>query len=141
MQKAKCFYLDKTQKRNIKKVYTIKLPCPVSANQRLIKSKTGILINSVKYRDWHYLALFQIRNQLPNIKTLTGPIKLSVEVHFKDHRRRDLDNIVKGLQDVLTEAKLFVDDCQIDELFVKRAEIDKDKKGYVIVFIDEIQGK
>ena len=119
-------------------MYTIKLPCPVSANQRLIKSKTGILINSVKYRDWHYLALFQIRNQLPKIETLTGRIKLSVEVHFKDHRRRDLDNIVKGLQDVLTEAKIFIDDWLIDELFVKRAEIDKDKKGYVIVFIDEI---
>lgn len=119
-------------------MYTIKLPCPVSANQRLIKSKTGILINSVKYRDWHYLALFQIRNQLPKIETLTGRIKLSVEVHFKDHRRRDLDNIVKGLQDVLTEAKFFIDDCQIDELFVKRSEIDKDKKGYVIVVIDEI---
>lgn len=122
-------------------MYTIKLPCPVSANQRLIKSKTGILINSAKYRDWHYLALFQIKNQLPKIETLQGHIKLSVEVHFKDHRRRDLDNIVKGLQDVLTEAKIFIDDCQIDELFVKRAEIDKDKKGYVIVLIDEIQGK
>lgn len=120
-------------------MYTIKLPCPVSANQRLIKSKTGILINSAKYRDWHYLALFQIRNQLPKIETLQGRIKLSVEVHFKDHRRRDLDNIVKGLQDVLTEAKIFIDDCQIDELFVKRAEIDKDKKGYVIVLIDEIE--
>ena len=119
-------------------MYTIKLSCPVSANQRLIKSKTGILINSVKYRDWHNLALFQIRNQLPKIETLTGRIKLSVEVHFKDHRRRDLDNIVKGLQDVLTEAKIFIDDCQIDELLVKRAEIDKDKKGYVIVLIDEI---
>ena len=59
-------------------------------------------------------------------------------MHFKDHRRRDLDNIVKGLQDVLTEAKIFIDDCQIDELLVKRAEIDKDKKGYVIVLIDEI---
>lgn len=120
-------------------MYTIKLSCPVSANQRLIKSKTGILINSAKYRDWHNLALFQIKNQLPKIETLTGRIKLSVEVHFKDHRRRDLDNIVKGLQDVLTESKIFIDDCQIDELFVKRAEIDKDKKGYVIVLIDEIE--
>ena len=119
-------------------MYTIKLPCPVSANQRLIKSKIGILINSAKYRDWHNLALFQIRNQLPKIETLTGRIKLSVEVHFKDHRRRDIDNIVKGLQDVLTEASIFIDDCQIDELFVKRAEIDKDKKGCVIVLIDEI---
>lgn len=127
-----------SKKEYKKKVYTIKLSCPVSANQRLIKSKTGILINSVKYRDWHNLALFQIRNQLPKIETLQGRIKLSVEVHFKDHRRRDLDNIVKGLQDVLTEAKIFIDDCQIDELFVKRAEIDKDKKGYVIVLIDEI---
>ena len=90
-------------------MYTIKLPCPVSANQRLIKSKTGILINSAKYRDWHNLALFQIKNQFSKIETLTGRIKLSVEVHFKDHRRRD-----------------------------KRAEIDKDKKGYVIVLIDEI---
>lgn len=120
-------------------MYTIKLPCPVSANQRLIKSKTGILINSSKYRDWHNLALYQIKNQFPKIETLTGRIKLSIEVHFKDKRRRDIDNIVKGLQDVLTDANFFIDDCQIDELFVKRAEIDTDKKGYVIVLIDEIE--
>lgn len=119
-------------------MYTIKLPCPVSANQRLIKSKNGILINSSKYRDWHNLALFQIKNQFSKIETLQGRIKLSVEVHFKDKRRRDIDNIIKGLQDVLTDAEFFVDDCQIDELFVKRAEIDTDKKGYVIVFIEEI---
>lgn len=119
-------------------MYTIKLPCPVSANQRLIKSKNGILINSSKYRDWHNLALFQIKNQFSKIETLQGRIKLSIEVHFRDKRRRDIDNIVKGLQDVLTDAKFFIDDCQIDELFVKRAEIDTDKKGYVIVFIEEI---
>ena len=119
-------------------MYTIKLPCPVSANQRLIKSKNGILINSSKYRDWHNLALFQIKNQFSKIETLQGRIKLSIEVHFRDKRRRDIDNIVKGLQDVLTDAKFFIDDCQIDELFVKREEIDTDKKGYVIVFIEEI---
>ena len=119
-------------------MYTIKLPCPVSANQRLIKSKNGILINSSKYRDWHNLALFQIKNQFSKIETFQGRIKLSIEVHFRDKRRRDIDNIVKGLQDVLTDAKFFIDDCQIDELFVKREEIDTDKKGYVIVFIEEI---
>lgn len=119
-------------------MYTIILSCPVSANQRLIKSKNGILINSSKYRDWHNSALFEIKKQFPKIDTLQGRIKLSVKVHFKDKRRRDIDNIVKGLQDVLTDAKFFIDDCQIDELSIKRAEIDKKKKGYVIVFIEEI---
>ena len=92
----------------------------------------------MKFLNLSKAAHFQIKNQFSKINTLQGRIKLSVEVHFKDKRRRDIDNIVKGLQDVLTEARFFIDDCQIDELFVKRAEIDKDKKGYVIVLIDEI---
>ena len=110
-------------------MYTIKLSCPVSANQRLIKSKTGILINSTKYRDWHYLALFQIKNQLPKIETLQGRIKLSVEMHFKDHRRRDLDNIVKGLQDVLTEAKILLMIVKLMSFLLKEQKLTKTKKA------------
>lgn len=54
----------------------------------------------------------------------------SIMAYPPDKRRRDLDNIFKGLMDSLQHAHVYVDDCQIDEIFIKRMpELD----GKVIV--------
>ena len=47
-------------------------------------------------------------------------------MHLKEKRARDLDNYVKGAQDLLTDAGVWGDDKQVDLLIVKRGELQKD---------------
>ena len=117
---------------------TITMPVPVSANARLIRTKGRQLTNSRKYREWFIEAYREVRSQVPEPDTITGRVGVSLTVHFKDNRRRDLDNILKGLQDVCTKALLWNDDSQIDNLHVVRGEVDSEKKGFVEVRIWEI---
>lgn len=72
-------------------------------------------------------------------KTLEGRIALFAAIHPKDRRRQDLDNRSKLLCDALTEAGVWLDDSQIDELTLVRRE--PVKGGLVKVVIAEIKGE
>lgn len=58
-----------------------------------------------------------------------------VEAYPPDRRRRDVDNIFKCLLDSLQWAQVYVDDGQIDKLYVERREVAP--PGRVIVSIEE----
>lgn len=47
-------------------------------------------------------------------------LKLTVEAYPPDKRRRDIDNLLKVVCDSLEAANVFTDDCQIDEIHIKR---------------------
>lgn len=63
-------------------------------------------------------------------------VSVIVEAYPPDKRRRDVDNIFKCLLDSMQWAKIYVDDSQIDRLFVERKAVEP--PGKVIVSIDEI---
>jgi crossover junction endodeoxyribonuclease RusA len=65
---------------------------------------------------------------------LAGRLHVTIDVYPPDRRRRDLDNILKPVLDVLEEYGVFEDDEHIDVLVVRR----RGKGGYVQVLIDEI---
>lgn len=69
------------------------------------------------------------------------PCRLSMDVtaHCPDYRRRDLDNLLKQLQDALQGAGVFADDGQIDDLRIRRGE--PCKGGKVEVRIEAIGGE
>ena len=50
-----------------------------------------------------------------------GPVAVEIEAHMPDKRRRDLDNLLKGLFDALTHAGVWMDDSQVDDFRVRRA--------------------
>jgi len=62
-------------------------------------------------------------------------ISVIVEAYPPDRRRRDVDNIFKSLLDAMMWAKIYVDDSQIDKLFVERKDVEP--PGRVIVTIEE----
>lgn len=59
---------------------------------------------------------------------LATPVKIRIECHMPDRRRRDLDNLQKAAFDALTKAGFWQDDQQVDDYRVKRMPIIKGGK-------------
>lgn len=71
---------------------------------------------------------------------LTGPLKLTIVYHRPDLRRRDIDNLQKGLLDSLTHAGVYEDDSQIEHLDVRFAPLPlTEKRGTVEVTIQPLK--
>jgi len=68
----------------------------------------------------------------------TGPLSLNIIVNMPDKRRRDLDNLLKPILDVLGDYGVYEDDSQIDDL-----RITKDKslsRGETFITVMELEG-
>lgn len=68
---------------------------------------------------------------------IEGRLSVTIDAFPPDRRKRDIDNIIKPILDVITENGVWVDDEQIDELTVRRRP-KKDWSG-VRVYITEIE--
>ena len=62
-----------------------------------------------------------------------GPIAVSIGCNPPDKRKRDLDNILKPLLDVMTENGVYEDDSQIDYLLIYKT--DKVEPGTVEISV------
>lgn len=71
------------------------------------------------------------------IPMLRGRVRVEVEVHPPDRRRRDLDNILKSLLDALVHGGVLGDDEQIDHLVVRRCS--RDAVGFVRVSVSSLE--
>ena len=80
------------------------------------------------YRSWQGRVLIskdgrefkkEMELQLNNYEKVLGKIQLRLILHFKDKRKRDVDNYAKVLIDCLKN-KLFEDDDQIYELYMQK---------------------
>ena len=61
---------------------------------------------------------------------LSGRLRVKLVAYPPDRRRRDIDNLTKLALDSMQVAGVYLDDSQIDELTIIRAEVEK---GGVIV--------
>ncbi len=99
---------------------------------------------SERGRKFKELAYYQMLEQKvikgsKNGKTPDGMalerFEVLIDAYPPDRRKRDLDNILKPLLDVLQEYGIFPDDEQIDILIVRR----RTKGGYVDVHVSVIE--
>ena len=81
---------------------------PPSTN-RLWRMGRGKMFRSPQYMDWLDDCLYLIRRQ--EIAPIKGAYKLVVCVRRPDKRRRDIDNYLKSLSDLLQKAGVVEDDC------------------------------
>ena len=98
----------------------LELPYPPSVNHywRHYRGRTVISDAGMQFR--HAVRLLLIRQ---HIQLMTGPLAVSFEVYPPDRRKRDLDNLLKGLADSLEHGGAFLDDSQIIWLLIYKAEI------------------
>lgn len=67
----------------------------------------------------------------------TGRLAICIELVMPDRRKRDIDNIQKAVLDALAHAGVYKDDCQIDEIRVRRLHVEP--PGCVDVCVTEIE--
>ena len=118
------------------KTYQITLPWPPSNNRyyRHNRGRTHISADGVAYR--HAVARV-IRSARLDIRT-AAPLKIRIECHMPDRRRRDLDNLQKAVFDALTKSGFWLDDQQVDYYSVKRMPVVKG--GKLELTITEMEG-
>lgn len=96
------------------KALSFDLPWPPSVNNyyRHVGFRVMISREGRKYRR-------MVVSRLGGCKKLSGRLSLYGEFYPPDRRRRDLDNLLKSLQDSLVNAGAMEDDSQIKELHIK----------------------
>ena len=103
-------------------VTTIVLPWPPSVNScwRTVNGRTMI---SKKGRIYKQAATRAVLAAGAN-KHLPGRLRVKLTAYPPDRRRRDIDNLTKLALDSMQVAGVYLDDSQIDELTIIRAEVE-----------------
>lgn len=88
---------------------TVTLPYPPSAN-RMWRHVGSKVLRSAEYERWRKACTLIIKAETRG-NGLLGPYTLSLAIGRPDRRRRDIDNLIKPVGDVLVLAGAVVDDC------------------------------
>lgn len=83
-----------------------------------------------KYKEKSLLMLLEQKVERGSL----GRVEVLVEAYPPDRRKRDLDNILKPLLDVIEDYGIVEDDEQVDIITIRR----RTKGGYVDVHVSEI---
>ena len=91
-------------------IYTIHSETPAKKNSR-ITLRNGKTIPSAKYRQWHSFAMSELLLQKDRFaKPIDCPVKIKVHFVHGDLRRRDSDNGLSSILDLLQDCSILLDD-------------------------------
>lgn len=100
--------LAKQWARRIQPAVSIDLPFPPSMNALWKKGRTG-MYRSPRYMSWIRDAGCQLELQKPGC--IAGNYVIAVQLERKDNRRRDADNFLKAVSDLLVMHGVLTDDA------------------------------
>lgn len=110
-------------------IFEFELDLPPSSNHRLapIITRTGPgMVKTPAYRSWMIRAVQLLTEDRPRgWQPFDEPMVMCVTIHFPDRRKRDIDNVLKPLNDVITQAKIWQDDSLVTLLIARRGAIAK----------------
>ncbi|WP_018694250.1 RusA family crossover junction endodeoxyribonuclease [Algicola sagamiensis] len=72
-------------------------------------------------------------------KRYATPVEINIGVYLPDKRKRDLDNLLKGLFDALTKARVIEDDSLIHSFSIQRLGIES--PGRIELTVTPIEGE
>lgn len=98
----------------------LELPYPPSVNHywRHYRGRTVISENGLRFRSTVRWILAK-RHVVP----MTDRLAVTIEVFPPDHRRRDLDNLLKAIGDSLERGGAFIDDEQVVWLLIEKNQV------------------
>ena len=92
------------------------VPVPPSANNLFVNAARG-RVKSAAYKAWRDEAGWRVRMELPPYLDKPG-VRVLIEVDLP--RRRDLDNTIKPILDLLVYVSVLADDSLVDDLRIIR---------------------
>lgn len=95
----------------------IELPFAPSVNRLWRMGRGKKMYKSKVYEDWIIVAQQLI--YIGKHKPILGFYRLTIEAVRPDKRRRDIDNLIKAVSDVLQDTGLIEDDCLCQEVTAK----------------------
>ena len=118
--------------------YFIEIPYPPSNNHYYMNVRGGRRIihpkNGVPYVDFIIKYLSSTFSTTDGWDPLSGRLKVEIVLHMPDRRRRDIDNAGgKAVTDSFTKSGFWLDDSQIDDLRIRRAELIKNGRAYILI--------
>jgi crossover junction endodeoxyribonuclease RusA len=114
---------------------TLNIPWPPSAN-RIWRNVNGKTLKSAEYRQWLSIAALSTRMQRP--KPVAGRYRLTVIATRPDNRRRDLDNLLKPVCDLLTTMGLIEDDHLAQEIRIGWSDEGPVEGGCIVAQIEAV---
>lgn len=111
----------------------ISLPFPPSTNG-LYKNVKGGRVKTARYLAWQVLATLQLRQQRPT--PVSGRYRLSLTLDAPDARRRDADNYLKAVSDLLVSQGVVSDDHLAKSVFAEWSDLPPAKPGSVTIQIE-----
>ncbi|WP_448587254.1 RusA family crossover junction endodeoxyribonuclease [Thermocrinis sp.] len=105
---------------------------PVPKSNRYIRKKGGVVFKPPRVKNWEARAIWEIRQQYDGAP-LEGPLSVEIILVLPNRRKRDIDNMLKSLWDVLERAKVIKNDNQIYE--VKSVKVIEKSVQKTIVYI------
>ncbi len=118
------------------------LPWPPTVNHYWIRGtqwggKRGMRLSD-DAKMFRQKAFIAIRRDIPRGWTETRGhwFWLTINVYPPDNRRRDLDNILKPVLDVLTHSRVYEDDYYVRGMTIMRCEVTRD--GVVVVDVKSL---
>lgn len=94
----------------------LQLTRPPSANHLWVRARKGMR-KSDAYVAWLMLAAIEARQQ--TFKRVSGPYKLTVSASRPDRRRRDIDNLIKPVSDLLVHIRAIDDDSDCEMVLAR----------------------
>ena len=105
---------------------------PVPKSNRYIRRKNGQVFKPPRVIHWESRALWEIRNQFDG-DSFKKPVSVEVYFFLPDRRKRDIDNMLKTLWDILEKANIIENDNLI--FSTKTVKVPKSETSGTVIVI------
>ncbi|SHK20072.1 RusA family crossover junction endodeoxyribonuclease [Thermocrinis minervae] len=105
---------------------------PVPKSNRYLRKKGGKVFKPPRVKNWEVRAIWEIKQQYTGEK-INKPVSMQVTFILPNRRKRDIDNMLKSLWDVLEKAGVIENDSQIYKITTIKKFIKGQQGTHIII--------